>query len=69
MPAPRPSKRPRAGGSSLATVASSTTEKNLNGELDFKKSDGPYWAYFHSLNPWTTIAIALVNYATSGSQS
>ena len=71
MSAPGPNKRPRTGGSSLATVPCSTTEENLNGQSDFEKWDGPDFEYTStSLNPWTTIPIglALINYATSTSK-
>ena len=47
MPAPRPSKRPQVGGSSLATGASSTSEESQNVESDFEIPDGLFWAYFH----------------------
>ena len=43
MPEPSKSKRPRAGGSTLATVASLTDEHD-----DFQIPDGPFWSYFHT---------------------
>ena len=44
MSEPVPSKRLRAGDSSLATVASLTTEENL---YDVDIPDEPFWAHFH----------------------
>ena len=45
MPVPGPSKRPRAGGSSLATVAASSTEEKLVLNSDSDKPDGTFGAY------------------------
>ena len=41
---PAPSKRPRAGNSTLATEASSTTDNNL---ATLKLLSGKFWEYFH----------------------
>ena len=45
MPEPSKSKRPRAGGSTLATVASLTTADEHD---DLQILDGPFWSYFHT---------------------
>ena len=46
MSEPAPSKRPRAGNSTLATETSSTTDNNL---AVLQIPNGPFWAYYHKI--------------------
>ena len=68
MPEPVPCRRPRAGDSSLATVASPTNVKLLHAS---GRQDGKFWANFHkfeSVDNHRSLT-AFVSYVTSRSRS